>query len=502
MKRAILLALTMGAILSVEAQSNEALMRKGFVRDSLAEVLAEHRMNYAKNPSMRERLTPVILSLEQELLNLQGDYERAVEEASQRDINQQLADYAKAQTEVAEPKVESAPQPATSDEYRPDPLRMRRDLVANDYFTERLSEDDAKTLRASKQREVKAKEAVAQYVKLYGELLALQRRYMEVPTRSEADVLAREFAQKEGEMVRQDELIRTMSGSLFYNKMYAYDLLMERGGKTSMLDLSANLSARAEREIEDNRDLYQSNALVDYYTRKKAMVEYEIELSSMLSLTPSRDSLRVVATELKHCDYRFSKLSLERRSFIDYEDIKVKTPTVYNSSNHVPRTKVYDYGTIYRIRIGIFSKRPNISALRGVMPLSYTDEYNNGMYAYYVGGFRTEQEAKEGAAYLKKLGFKEPIIAVWIDGEYYPTLEEMRRVQSQYNIEISGVPTLTEDMKAKILSHKADCTISRIGSTFVVGTFEGKSVAEAVAADLQSLDGNIAVKLSKLSVTN
>ena len=40
MKRAILLALTMGAILSVEAQSNEALMRKGFVRDSLAEVLA------------------------------------------------------------------------------------------------------------------------------------------------------------------------------------------------------------------------------------------------------------------------------------------------------------------------------------------------------------------------------------------------------------------------------------------------------------------------------
>ena len=71
MKRAILLALTMGAILSVEAQSNEALMRKGFVRDSLAEVLAEHRINYAKNPSMRERLTPVILSLEQELLNLQ-----------------------------------------------------------------------------------------------------------------------------------------------------------------------------------------------------------------------------------------------------------------------------------------------------------------------------------------------------------------------------------------------------------------------------------------------
>ena len=200
---------------------------------------------------------------------------------------------------------------------------------------------------------------------------------------------------------------------------------------------------------------------------------------------------------MKNRDDRLSKLSLQRRSFIEYEDIEVKTPTIYNSKNPVPRTKVYDYGTVYRIRVGLFSKRPNISALRGVMPLSYTDAYNNGLYAYFVGGFRTEQEAKEGAAYLKKLGFKEPIIAVWVDGEYYPTLEEMRRLESQYNVEISGVPTLTDEMKSLILSHKSDCTISRIGSTFVVGTFEGKSAAEAVVADLKAANGEIEVAITK-----
>jgi hypothetical protein len=119
------------------------------------------------------------------------------------------------------------------------------------------------------------------------------------------------------------------------------------------------------------------------------------------------------------------------------------------------------------------------------------------MYAYFVGGFRTEQEAKEGVTQLKKLGFRDPIIAVWVDGEYFPTVEDMRRSQSQYNIEISGVATLSDDVKALILSHKSDCTISRIGTTFVVGTFEGKSVAEAVVADLKKINATINANITK-----
>jgi sulfur carrier protein ThiS len=320
---------------------------------------------------------------------------------------------------------------------------------------------------------------------------------MEAPTREEADAQAELFATKRGEMASLDEEITSLWSSLYYNKIYAYDLLMEREGNTSMLDFSAEATARAEREINENTDLYESNALVGYYARKKALTEYEMQIASTLSLTTSRDSLRLITAELKNRDYRLSKLSLQRRSFIDYEDITVKVPTIYNSKNPVPQTKVYDYGTVYRIRIGLFSKRPNVSALRGATPLSYTTAYNNGLYAYFVGGFRTEQEAKDGADYLKKLGFKEPIIAVWVDGEYYPTLEDMRRSESQYNIEISGVATLTDDMKASILAHKSDCTISRIGSTFVVGTFEGKSVAEAVVTELKAINSEINAKIIK-----
>ena len=331
----------------------------------------------------------------------------------------------------------------------------------------------------------------------YGELLALQRRYMEASTKVEAEEATALFNAKKEEIAKLDKKLSSAWSSLYYNKLYAYDLLMEREGKTSMIDFSAEAVARAEREISGNSDQYQSDALVGYFARKKALTEYEMELASVLSLTPSRDSLKMVMSELKNRDYKLSKLALQRRSFIDYEEIGVKLPSIYSSSNPVPQTKIYDFGTIYRIRIGVFTKRPNLSVLRGIYPLSYTTEYNDGQYAYFVGGFPTEQEAKEGVDYLKKLGFKQPLISVWVDGEYYPTLEDMHRSQSLYNLEISGVATLTEAMKEKILSYNSDCSISRVGSTFVVGMFEGKSYAETIAAELRAMGNGVVVEITK-----
>ena len=497
MKRTIILSATLLCVAMTQAQNVKELEKAVYVRDSVMSVLAEHRANYARNESMREKLTPEILSLEKEVERLQAEYNRILSAMTQTEAQSVLAVYENNRLNPQSSLKESKGSTGNRESYTPDKARMKRNLVANDYFAERLSIADYVALCKSQIRETAVKDAVNQYFAKYGELLSIQRRYMEVPTKKESDSISVEFAAKLREMSQLDNTITSSWGQLYYNKFYAYDLLMERSGNTPMLDFSAEITARAEREINDNSDLYQSDALVGYFARKKALTEYEMRIASSLSLTTSLDSLKMVAADLKNRDYRLSKLSLQRRSFIDYEDIKVQVPTIYTSKNPVPQTKVYDYGTIYRIRVGLFSKRPNLSALRGVTPLSYTTAYNNGVYAYFVGGFRTEQEAKEGVAYLKKIGFRDPIIAVWVDGEYYPTVEDMRRSNSQYNIEISGVPTLTDEVKSLILTHKSDCTISRIGSTFVVGTFEGKSVAEAVIADLKAANADMTLKVVK-----
>ena len=43
--------------------------------------------------------------------------------------------------------------------------------------------------------------------------------------------------------------------------------------------------------------------------------------------------------------------------------------------------------------------------MKDVYPISFSDKTHSGYYAYYVGGFPTEKEAKEGVAKLKKIGF-------------------------------------------------------------------------------------------------
>lgn len=498
MKRVAIFVTALASAFSVQAQSEQKLERAAFLRDSVADVLAEHRAKYSKNDSLREELTPVILSLEKEVVRLQTEYEKELDAILQRDAKSALNAYDEARKLAAEKAVQGAAEERSKpEEVVVDRSRMKRDLVANDFFAKRLSEVDYKSLRDAQKNEAKISDIVARYFTVYSELLALQRRYMEAATETEANNVTSLFNAKKDAITKLDEEIASRWSSLYYNKIYAYDLLMEREGKTSMIDFSAEVAARAEHEISENSDQYQSNALVGYFARKKALTEYEMKIASTLSLTTSCDSLKTIMSELKNRDYRLSKLTLQRRSFIDYEDVGIKLPSIYGTNNPVPQTKVYDYGTVYRIRIGVFSKRPNLSVLRGVKPLSYTTQYNDGQYAYFVGGFRTEQEAKEGVAYLKKQGFKQPIISVWVDGEYYPTIEDMHRSQNLFNIEISGVATLTDAMKAKILSYKSDCSILRVGSTFVVGVFEGKSSVESLASELRTMSDDIAVEVVK-----
>ena len=86
MKRTIILTIALASVAVSQAQTAYDLERAGFVRDSVAEVLAEHRINYAKNESMREKLAPTILSLEREIVRLQAEYDKVLSQVLQSDI--------------------------------------------------------------------------------------------------------------------------------------------------------------------------------------------------------------------------------------------------------------------------------------------------------------------------------------------------------------------------------------------------------------------------------
>ena len=456
------------------------------VRDSLDAVAGTLRNRYATSEAEREGLAPQIIALEKELLKAQ---ERCRETIG----NIESFEYAWYAAHPGEPLPKGDAEEMQAE--RND--KPRANLVRNAYFAKNLSRTDYKSLCDAQSREMIVQSTADDLAKVYANVVRLQRRYMEVPTEREADSVAVLFNTAREHLADIDALLAERWSEVYDNKIYNYDLLMEGAGNRAMLDRSARLANGAQMEADGARGLYASDALVGYCCRKRALTDYEIELASQLGLTASRDSLRVVASALKNRDYRLSKLDLERRSFIEYEPIKVVKPTLYTPKNPIPHTKVYDYGTIYRIRIGLFANRPNLSALRGVTPLSYTDAYNKGLYAYFVGGFRTEQEAAEGVTYLKRLGFKNPIIVAWVDGEYFPDLQQLKERQNGYNIEITGISSLSDAVKAAIRSVNPDFVVSRAGAKFVIGRFDGRAAAEKARAAVVAADKNAKVEIAK-----
>ena len=496
MRKFILLAISLLCVATVLGQSAEERVRIiGNRCDSIAGLLSEYRSEYARKESMREELAKKITKAESELRQYATQYDAAIKALSAEVGAMTYKVYVNA---AASPRKEG--ERANEKSNTAEPLftsNTKRNLIENDFFVGQLSSHDYKTLCDAQHAEQSAATLAAEYNKRHSELLDLQRRYMEVATPQEADSLSLLFKQKKSSIAQLDNELEKATSAFFFNKNYIYDLLMERGGHSALLDLSASLASSAEREINNNIGQYLSDALVCYHIRKRAIVDYELRIAELISAGNARNVLKSVANDLKNRDFRLSTLTLQRRSFIVYEPIEIKSTSFYNAKNPIPQTKVYDYGTVYRIRIGLFQKRPNVSALRGVTPLSCTNAYNNGLYAYFVGGFRTEQEAKEAAAELKRMGFKEPIIAVWVDGEFYPTLDAMRHSLNRYNIEISGVTSLADEVKACIVSHKSDCSISRIGSTFVIGTFDSKSAAQSIADEIGNIAPEANIKISK-----
>lgn len=480
MKRIVIFVASLACAAGAQAkhtQFEKALERASFERDSIASVLAKHRANYAvQNDSIKEKLTPTILDLERRLESAQATYEKALADILERDAQSVVAAYEKAAQ--ADTVVVQATQTVVEDK------KAEGETAPNTY----------EALFAEMQGEDKVLQLVAQYFEKYDELLNLQRQYMEAATKKEAESIAAQFAAKNDELVVLNGEIASQWHAIYYDRIYAYNVLAERNGHSEIGKFS---EAQVRGQIRAESGKYCSDALVDYFISRQALLEYEMKSALALMMTSSFETLQGRKSALANRDYRLSKLSLERRSFICYEDISVKFPSIYNASNPVPKTQVEDYGTVYRIRIGIFAKKMSVSMLRGVKPVSYTYNDEDGEYSYFVGGFRTEAEAEAGAKRLKEIGFKEPIIAVWVDGEYYSTLEEMHRFENQFNIKISGVAALPANVEELLRERNAECEIRREGAAFVIGTFTGKEVANQIVAEIKAMEKEIEVEIEK-----
>lgn len=456
--------------------------------DSLMTESAAVRRAFKDDPENRERYKTEILKLEERLFALRSEKGQLVDRINA--IEQEwILRSLDAVPAGDEPQREELP---TYDD-----APRSRNLVANACFRGELSPGDYATLREAQRKERTAAEFIERFADNYARLIGMQDEYMALTDQAAADSLYDCMADIREENLRLDDSLQTVWGYVFDNKSYAYSYMLDRYGRDEALESETERLTEAQRAAESERGRYASDAMAAYFLQKQALVDFERTVAREFALPEAQDSLAREADYLASVEYRLPRIEPERRYLLDYQDVDFSTPSKYDARNPIPACRIYDRGTIYRIRLGRFRVKQAPSIFRGAWPLGF-DRDEEGRYCYYAGGYATAVEARLACELLLKRGFRRPEIVRWVDGEREDFPMDGGDAET-FRVEIAGENGLSEAVREAIREAAPDKELARVGALYIVGSFSDRSVAELVVRAVRAADAALEAEVKEIS---
>ena len=459
--------------------------------DSIVNAVERMRQRLREDPSRRQEFSQEILQLESRIFEIRNAKGRLIDRINTIEQEWVLASLNGVAQQPAGPV-------ATDSAAVPDSLKVRN-LVDNLYVREHLPAEDYAALRNAQQLEMRAVDYVNRYFANYGTLSELAESYAAVQTEAEAIEIYERYKALEGmNRVLADSLAGTWN-YIFDNKSYAYGYLLDKMGKETILAREEEALSEAARQLSALQGETASEAVADYFLRKRVIVDYEASVAGVLALDAARDSLKGVAAQLEAIDYRLPRVDVAERYFLDYDSVAFSSTPKYTYQHPIPECKVYANGTIYRILLGTYNTKRAAATFRGAYPLFYLVN-DAGKWCYYTGGFATLAEAEAAQALLKKRGFVRPEIVVWTDGEYRNLSLEPEAQKLLYRVEITGTDALSDDVKRVIAATAEGYELSRVGQQlFIVGSFDDKAVADRLADAIRQTDTALEIKVAEIA---
>ena len=373
--------------------------------DSVLRVVEQLRLRLREDPEGHQAYSREILDLENRIFEIRNAKGQLIDRINTIEQEWVLAnlDSGAASTSLHRPLPEI-----------PDSLKVRN-LVYNPWFAEQLPAADYAALRRSQELEMPAVDFVNRYFANYETLKQLAEMYAAVQTETEAQELYDRYKTLQGVNRRLADSLAATWNYIFDNKNYAYGYLLDKLGQEDILTRGEEALSVARQQLAALRGETASDAVADYFLRKRVLVNCERSVAEVLSLGEAADSLGGVARQLAGEEFRLPKIEVAERYFLQYDSvIFTKTPK-YSNQNPIPECKVYEHGTIYRILLGTFNTKRAVSTFRGAYPLSYLVN-DEDKWCYYTGGFATREEADSVQVVLKKHGFLRPQVVGWDDG--------------------------------------------------------------------------------------
>ena len=459
--------------------------------DSLTTAVYDLREILYSDDSKRKERSAELLKLESDLYMLRDDRSRLVDR-----INAIEQEWLLANISAGSAPQEENPAPAEPAAAE----KQRADLVKNSYFSRSLSRNDYATLCRAQNDEVVASHLYSDFVKSYSELADMRTLYDSLTVESEADSVYSLLQSKQIRLATISDSLSTVWNTAFDNKSYLYDLLFDKAGRDDMLDKAEQKLFTMRQGVARANGLYASDAVVEYLFGKRFIVDYEIDIAGTAGLAAAADSLAKVRSSLDGLRFDFEKIPTRKRSFIDYAPVVFSSRYVYNSGNPVPECPVYEYGVVYRIKLGEFTSQQPAAKFKGIEPVNYLRTATGG-WVYYAGCYRTLDEMEKALNALKRLGFAKADVAVWNDGVYAGSREAVEALMSKrYSIEITGVDELSEEVREVIDADEDNSGVVRTGrGVFTVGGLSSREAADALAAAISAADSSLTVRVVELS---
>ena len=459
--------------------------------DSIVNAVERMRRQLREDPAKRQQYSQDILQLESKIFEIRNAKGRLIDRINTIEQEWVLANLNGAAQQPAGP-VETSPAGV------PDSLKVRN-LVDNLYFREHLPAEDYAALREAQKQELQAVDYVDRYFANHSTLAQLAETYASVQTEPEAIEVFERYNALQGLNRALADSLAAVWNDIFDNKSYAYGYLLDKMGKEEVLAREEEALSEAARQLTALQGETASDAVADYFLRKRVIVDYETSVAGVLALDAARDSLRGVAAQLESIDFRLPRIEVAERYFLDYDSVAILSKQMYSYQKPIPECKVYANGTIYRILLGTFNTKRAAATFRGAYPLCYQIN-DDGKWCYYTGGFATLAEAEAAQAMLKKHGFVRPEIVVWTDGVARNLSLDSEAPKIVYRVEITGTDALSDDVKQVIAATAEGYELSRVGNQlFVVGTFVDKAVADRLAEAIRLADAALELKVAEIA---
>ncbi len=460
--------------------------------DSVVRAVAGLRQRLREESGQRQEYTQEILQLENRIFEIRNAKGRLIDRINTIEQEWVLAN------------LDGAVQtPAASGDgvvvSIPDSVKVRN-LVDNLYFREHLAETDYTALRKAQRLESVAREYVDRYFANHATLTELAESYAAVQTEAEAMETYERLTALQGINRQLADSLSEVWNYIFDNKNYAYGYILDELNREEILSREEEELSRAAGQLTELRGTTASDAVADYFLRKRVIADYEISVAEVLGLDAARDSLRGAAEQLAAVDFRLPKVEVAERYFLDYDSVAFSSKPKYTYQNPIPECKVYANGTIYRILLGTFNTKRAAATFRGAYPLFYRIN-DDGKWCYYTGGFASLEEAEAAQKILKEHGFLRPEIVVWVDGAERNLSRDPEAMNVTYRVEITGAEALPEAAKQVIAETAAGHELSRVGQQlFVVAGFTERTTADRLAEALRLADGSLEINV--VEVTN